>query len=117
MIAITFTVILGMVLGAPLLTCDKIQGESFTHRYKVTLEDPRYAEDVIKLVEKYQNMADPSEIISKLEPFGNELKGSLSKQALLLVSYHDYIHKNICIQQLYIRHNKFTINVHVGMYG
>ena len=95
MIAITFTVILGMVLGAPLLTCDKIQGESFTHRYKVTLEDPRYAEDVMELVEKYQNMADPSEIVSKLEPFRNELKGSLSEQALLLVRYHDYMHKNI----------------------
>ena len=57
-ITISFTVILGIVSGAPL--CDKIQGESFTHRYKVTLEDPRYDEDVIELVEKYQDMADSS---------------------------------------------------------
>jgi len=35
--------------------CDKIQGESFTNRYKVTLKDPRDAEDAIELVEKYQN--------------------------------------------------------------
>ena len=94
-ITITFTFILGIVSGAPLLTCDKIQGvqeENFTTRYKVTLENCRDAEDVIEIVEKHQmslNMTDSSEIISKLEQsrLGNELIGNLSKQALHLVSY------------------------------
>jgi len=35
--AITFTITLGIISGAPLHTCDKIQGKSFTNRYKVTL--------------------------------------------------------------------------------
>ena len=89
-IAVSFTVILGIVSAAPMPSCDKIQGETITNKYKVTLENPEDAKDVIKIVENYQlTVADPSAVESKLEPFGDELVGSLSKQALVLVSLID----------------------------
>ena len=68
-------------------SCDKIQGETITNRYKVTMENPEDATDVIKIVDDFQStVTDPSAVESKLEPLGDELVGSLSKQALLLVS-------------------------------
>ena len=94
-IAITFTVILEIVSGAPLFSCDKMQGETITNRYKVTLKNPEDAKKVKEMVECYQsNIPEPSEVQSKLEPLGDELVGSLSKQALVLVSLQD-VHKTI----------------------
>ena len=103
-IAITFTVILGIVSGAPLLTCDKIkdvnQGKDNQDRYLVILKDPKSYQDakhVIELVEMYQqlqerdasNVHEPS-VKSQLELLKNVvLQGILSQQALLLVSFHN----------------------------
>ena len=101
---ITFTVILGIVSGAPLLTCDKIkdvgQGKDNQDRYLVILKDPKSyqdAEHVIGLVDLYQwsldmnafNIHDTS-VKSQLEILENVgLQGILSKQALHLVSFHN----------------------------
>ena len=71
-------------------SCDKIQGETITNKYKVTLENPGDAKDVIEIVENYQSaVTDPSAVESKLELSGDELVGNLSKQALFLVSLVD----------------------------
>jgi len=102
--AITSTVILGIVSGAPLLTCDKIkhvnQDKDNQDRYLVILKDPksyRDAEYVIGLVDLYQwslemnafNLHDNS-VKSQLELLENVgLQGILSKQALFLVSFHN----------------------------
>ena len=101
--AVTFTVILGIVSGAPLLTCDKIkdfdQGKDSQDRYLVILKDPKSYQDaqhVIGLVDLYQWSLDmnaasihkPS-VKSQLEVAENVgLKGTLSKQALVLVSFN-----------------------------
>ena len=54
----------------------------------MTLRNPKDAQDVIEVVENYQFIAPGlSEIESKLEPLGDELVGSLSKEALILVSF------------------------------
>ena len=103
--AATFTVILGIVSGAPLLTCDKIievdQGKDNKVRYLVILKDPQNfqdAEHIIGLVETYQGLLeiDASNIHktpakSQLEFHGTYLQGTLSPQALLLVSFHNNI--------------------------
>ena len=102
-IAITFTVILRIVSGAPLLTCDKIkdvnQDKDNHGRYLVVLKDPRSYQDVeyvIGIVDLYQwslemnafNVHDTS-VKSQLELVENVgLQGILSKQALFLVSFH-----------------------------
>ena len=99
--AITFTITLGIVSGAPLLTCDKIrdfkQEMENQDRYLVILKDPKNyqeAEYVIGLVDLYQwslemnavNVHDAS-VKSQLELLENVgLQGTLSKQALVLVS-------------------------------
>ena len=89
-IAVSFTVILGIVSAAPMPSCDKIQGETITNKYKVTLKNLEDAKDVIEIVDNYQlTVTDPSAVDSKLEPLGDELVGSLSKQALVLVSLVD----------------------------
>ena len=100
--AITFTVILGIVSGAPLLTCDKIkdvnQGKDNQDRYLVILKDPKSYQDaeyVMGIVDLYQwsletnafNVHNTS-VKSQLELLENEnvgLQGTLSKQALFLV--------------------------------
>ncbi|XP_065911835.1 uncharacterized protein [Dysidea avara] len=98
--AITFTVILGIVSGAPLLTCDKIkdvnQGKDNQDRYLVILKDPKSYQDaeyVMGIVDLYQwslemntiNVYDTS-VKSQLELLENVgLQGTLSKQALFLV--------------------------------
>ena len=99
--AITFTVILGIVSGAPLLTCDKIkdvgQGKDNQDRYLVILKDPKSyqdAEQVTGLVDLYQWSlemnafnVDDTPVKSQLEILENVgLQGTLSKQALVLVS-------------------------------
>ena len=107
---ITFTVILGIVSGAPLLTCDKIkdvsQGKDNQDRYLVILKDPQSyqdAEHIIGLVEMYQRLLDTdtsnvheSSAKSQLEFHDIYLQGTLSQQALLLVSFHNnnYKHAN-----------------------
>ena len=99
---ITFTVILGIVSGAPLLTCDKIkefdQRKDNQDRYLVILKDPKSYQDaqhVIGLVDLYQwslemnaaNVFDTT-VKSQLELLENVgLKGTLSKQALFLVQF------------------------------
>ena len=94
-IAVSFTVILGIISAAPMPSCDKIQGETITNKYKVTLKNPKDAQDVIDIVENYQFITPGlSEVESKLEPLQNELVGSLSKEALILVSFQD-VHKAI----------------------
>jgi len=100
--AITFTVTLGIASGAPLLTCDKIkyvnQGKDNHDRYLVILRDPKSYQDaeyVIGLVDLYQwslemNAFNIHEnlVRSQLEPLDNVgLQGTLSKQALVLVSF------------------------------
>ena len=103
-IAITFTVILGIVSGAPLLTCDKIkdvnQGKDNQDRYLVILKDPKNYQDaeyVMGIVDLYQwslemnafNVYDTS-VKSQLELLENVgLQGTLSKQALFLVSFQN----------------------------
>ncbi|XP_065912012.1 uncharacterized protein [Dysidea avara] len=98
--AITFTVILGIVSGVPLLTCDKIkdvsQGKDNQDRYLVILKDPKSYQDaeyVMGIVDLYQwslemnvfNVHDNS-VKSQLELLDNVgLQGTLSKQALVLV--------------------------------
>ncbi|XP_065911900.1 uncharacterized protein [Dysidea avara] len=98
--AITFTVIFGIVSGAPLLTCDKIkdvnQGKDNQDRYLVILKDPKSYQDaeyVMGIVDLYQwslemnafNLHDTS-VKSQLELLENVgLQGTLSKQALVLV--------------------------------
>ncbi|XP_065912312.1 uncharacterized protein [Dysidea avara] len=98
--AITFTVILGIVSGAPLLTCDKIkdvnQGKDNQDRYLVILKDPKSYQDaeyVMGIVDLYQwsletnafNVYNTS-VKSQLELLENVgLQGTLSKQALFLV--------------------------------
>ena len=99
--AIAFTVILGIVSGAPLLTCDKIkdvnQRKDNQDRYLVILKDPKSYQDaeyVIGLVDLYQwslemNAFNIHEnlVRSQLELLDNVgLQGMLSKQALVLVS-------------------------------
>ena len=94
-IAVSFTVILGIVSAAPMPSCDKIQGETITNKYKVTLRNPKDAQDVIEVVENYQFITPGlSEVESKLKPLGDELVGSLSKETLILVSFQD-VHKAI----------------------
>ena len=99
--AITFTVILGIVSGAPLLTCDKIkdvnQGKDNQDRYLVILKDPKSYQDaeyVMRIAHLYQwslemntiNVHDTS-VKSQLELLENVgLQGTLSTQALYLVS-------------------------------
>ena len=101
-IAITFTVILRIISGAPPLTCDKIkdvnQGKDNQDRYLVILKDPKSYQDaeyVMGIVYLYQrslemnafNVHDNS-IKSQLELLENVgLQGTLSKQALVLVSF------------------------------
>ena len=104
--AIAFTVILGIVSGAPLLTCDKIkdvgQGKDNQDRYLVILKDPKSYQDaqhVIGLVDLYQwslemnaaSVHEPS-VKSQLEVAENVdgLQGTLSKQALVLVSFNQH---------------------------
>ena len=102
--AITFTVILGIVSGAPLLTCDKIkdvnQGKDNQDRYLVILKDPKNYQDaeyVMGIVGLYQwsletnafNVYNTS-VKSQLELLENVgLQGTLSKQALFLVSFQN----------------------------
>jgi len=109
--AITFTVILGIVSGAPLLTCDKIkdvkQGKDNQNRYLVILKDPKSYQDaeyVIGIVDLYQwslemnafNVHETS-VKSQLEIVENVgLQGTLSKQALFLVSFHNIIYNAHC---------------------
>ena len=100
--AITFTIILGIVSGAPLLTCDKIkdvdQGKDNQDRYLVILKDPKSyqdAEHLIRIVESYQlslemNVHDTLVVKSQLELEESVgLQGTLSRQALFLVSFHN----------------------------
>jgi len=103
--AITFTVILGIVSGAPLFTCDKIigvnQDKDNQDRYLVILKDPKNyqdAEHVLGMVNLYQwsleknafNVHDTS-VKSQLELLENVgLQGTLSNQALVLVSFLTY---------------------------
>ena len=99
---VTFTIILGIVSGAPLLTCDKIkdvnQGKDNQDRYLVILKDLKSYQDaqhVIGLVDLYQwslemnaAIAFDTTVRSQLELLENVgLKGTLSKQALFLVSF------------------------------
>ena len=100
--AIAFAVILGIVSGAPLLTCDKIkdvnQGKDNQDRYLVILKDPKSYQDaeyVMGIVDLYQwslemntiNVYDTS-VKSQLELLENVgLQGTLSKQALFLVRF------------------------------
>ena len=70
-------------------SCNKIQGETITNRYKVILENTKDAKDVIgiTIVENFQStITDPSAVESRLKPSGDELAGNLSKKALFLVS-------------------------------
>ena len=99
-ILITFTVIFGIVSGAPLLTCDKIkdvnQGKDNQDRYLVILKDPKSYQDaeyVMGIIDRCQwslemnavNVFDTS-VKSQLELLENVgLQGTLSKQALFLV--------------------------------
>ena len=79
--------ILGIVSAAPIPSCNKIQGETITNRYKVILENTKDAKDVIEIVENFQStITDPSAVESRLKPSGDELAGNLSKKALFLVS-------------------------------
>ena len=101
-LAITFTVILGIVSGAPLLTCDKIkdvnQGKDNQDRYLVILKDPNSYQDaeyVKEIVDMYQRSREmnavnafDTTVKSQLELLENVgLQGTLSKQALFLVSF------------------------------
>ena len=100
--AITFTLILRIVSGTQLFTCDKIkdfdQEKDNQNRYLVILEDPKSYQDaeyVIGLVDLYQwslemnagSIHEPL-VKSQLEVAENMdgLQGTLSKQALFLVS-------------------------------
>jgi len=73
--------ILGIVSAAPMPSCNKIQRETITNKYKVTLENPEDAKDVIEIVENFQlTITDPLAVESKLEPSGDESVGNLSKR-------------------------------------
>jgi len=90
------------VSGAPQLNCDKIkdgnQGKDNHGRYLVLLKNPKSFQDaeyVMGIVDLYQwslemhasNVDEPS-IESRLELLENVgLQGTLSKQALFLVSF------------------------------
>jgi len=99
--AITFTVILGIVSGAPLLTCDKIKDVSQRtdnqDRYLVTLKDPKSYQDaecVIGIVNRYTNTVNAFDttVKSQLELLENVgLYGTLSKQALIMVRFNNMI--------------------------
>ena len=81
--AITSTVILGIVSGAPLLTCDKIK-----HVNQDKDNQDRYL-DQWSLEMNAFNLHDNS-VKSQLELLENVgLQGILSKQALFLVSFHN----------------------------
>ena len=100
--AIVLAVTLGIALGSPLFTCDKLkyvmEGADNYNRYVVMLNDSNNymdAEYVINLVNQYQtileqyasNVHEPS-VLSQLVLTENAgvLHGTLSQQALFLVS-------------------------------
>jgi len=132
-IVINFTVILGIVSGAPLLTCDKIkdvkQGKDNQDRYLVILKDPisyQDAEYVIGIVDLYQwslemnafNAHDTSESVrSQLEPLENVgLQGILSKQALFLVSFHNIYNMHCCRDHDGCMVHKDILLLYIGVY-
>jgi len=105
-ISFTFTVILGISSGAPILTCDKIkdvkQGKYYQNRYLVVLKDPKSYQDaksVIRIVDLYQQSLENNTVnvfdtairsqLKLLENVG--LQGTLSKQALFLVRFTNAI--------------------------
>jgi len=87
--AITFTIILGIASGAPLITCDKIkdvnQRKESQNRYLVKLKDPKSYQDaeyVIGIVDLYTNTVKvfDTTVKSQLELLENGgLHGALSK--------------------------------------
>ena len=100
---------LGIASSFPLKTCDKLkgvkEGGDNYNLYLVKLKDPDNYEDteyVINLVKQYQaileqhasNVHEPS-VRSRLELTENAgvLHGTLSQQALLLVSSHQIYYK------------------------
>ena len=104
--AIVLAIFLGMTLGSP-LTCDKLkdvkEGADNSDQYIVKLSNPGNYQDseyMINIVKQYQatldqhasNVHEPS-VKSKLELSENAgvLHGTLSQQALLLVSSYKII--------------------------
>ena len=104
--AMLLAVTLGMASGFPLQACDKLkdvkEGADNYSRYLVKLKDPGNYEDakyVINIVNQYQatleqhasNVYEPS-VKNQLELSENAgvLQGTLSQQALLLVSMRIY---------------------------
>ena len=131
-IAVTFTAILRIVSGAPPLTCDKIkdvnQGKDNQDRYLVILKDPKSYQDteyVMRIVDLYQrslemnafNVHDNS-VKSQLELLENVgLQGTLSKQALVLVSFTSTMYSLLLIWT----YDGWCVDVvsltYIGVYG